>query len=230
MLPLRAAYKLATLLMHSLDTQLVATHVERSAVAATKAVPDILLYCLRYAYPYPLDDLFFLCSPPAIARMATLKGRPSSLTRFRLFVKRAARLAILVLVQALCFRILGRWTSYIASGLVMYTALGYKGTLVTIALTSVTSVTAGGVVTALVRVRALAREIMDPYLSRSKLDDKQRREWFRKHRYTVAAFTFPFYLAMQIPYLGCLAFGLAMASSPLLCTGIMHTADLYDGP
>ena len=59
MLPIRLAYRIATLFLHSLDKRLVAQQVEETALAAMRSVPEILLYCLRCKSRQTFSDVRF---------------------------------------------------------------------------------------------------------------------------------------------------------------------------
>ncbi|TPX30936.1 hypothetical protein SmJEL517_g05596 [Synchytrium microbalum] len=227
-LPIRFVYRITAFVVPSLDKTIVANHLEQTSVNAVKAIPELFVYFFRYIYPLPMDDLFFTSAPPVIARMATLQGRPSTWKRFRLFLKRSIKLGLLLILQTVIFQILGQYLSYLTFAYLTYTTFGLYGAVGTAALSLGTRIRAKDVVTTVLRMGALSREILDPYLCRSKMDDKQRRQWFHKHTFVIASFTLPFYLLMRYtPYIGSLFFGLAMASSSHLCADIMETTDLY---
>ncbi|KAJ3346749.1 hypothetical protein HDU83_002694 [Entophlyctis luteolus] len=85
----------------------------------------------------------------------------------------------------------------------------------------------GPVFRLLMELRALGRELVEPYLSRSKMTKAQKIEWLEKHDATISGFTVPLFVLLWIPFIGpALYFSLANACVARLCLEIFDPVDL----
>lgn len=72
--------------------------------------------------------------------------------------------------------------------------------------------------------RALTRELLEPYFSRIAFSDSQKREWFHDREGVLLGFGLAFYLALRLPLIGPLTYGIATASAAFLITKVEFTS------
>ncbi|CDM32077.1 unnamed protein product [Penicillium roqueforti FM164] len=68
--------------------------------------------------------------------------------------------------------------------------------------------------------RSLMRELLEPYFWRIKFTPDQKRRWFSDREGVLFGFAFAFTVALRIPYIGVLMYGVAEASTAYLVTKI----------
>jgi uncharacterized protein involved in cysteine biosynthesis len=68
--------------------------------------------------------------------------------------------------------------------------------------------------------RALTRELLEPYFARITYSDSQKREWFHDREGVLLGFGLAFYMAVRLPLIGPLAYGIATASAAFLLTKV----------
>lgn len=68
--------------------------------------------------------------------------------------------------------------------------------------------------------RSLMRELLEPYFSRIRFTDKQKRHWFRNREGVLFGFGLGFYVLVKVPLVGVLIYGIAEASTAYLLTKI----------
>ena len=68
--------------------------------------------------------------------------------------------------------------------------------------------------------RALTRELLEPYFARITFSDSQKREWFNEREGVLFGFGLAFYLAIRLPLIGPLVYGIATASAAFLITKV----------
>lgn len=61
--------------------------------------------------------------------------------------------------------------------------------------------------------RALTRELLEPYFARIHFTDSQKREWFHEREAVLFGFGLAFYLAIRLPLIGPLTYGIAEAAT-----------------
>lgn len=204
---------------------------------------------IRHAYPKPLDDLFMQSLAwsdkmyvdkhaqddktkqplrPLYYKSLSLYGRHSthSLGGFSKFVRRTAKrlligvivyvLSLLPLVGRFVFPAAGFYSLYRALGedLVLAAVVGGLGLLLFPKRTYVI------LVQGWLSSRALTRELLEPYFARISYSDSQKREWFHDREGVLLGFGLAFYLAVRLPLLGPLAYGIATASAAFLITKV----------
>jgi len=74
--------------------------------------------------------------------------------------------------------------------------------------------------------RALTRELLEPYFARIIFSDSQKREWFHERESVLLGFGLAFYLAVRLPLLGPLIYGIATASAAFLITKVQPSTCL----
>lgn len=88
----------------------------------------------------------------------------------------------------------------------------------------------------LFEMRALMRELLEPYFERIALDSKQKRKWFRRREDILLGFSIVAYAFSRIPFIGVIGFGVAQAASSYLLVKLgdpptqnMSAASLIEG-
>lgn len=76
--------------------------------------------------------------------------------------------------------------------------------------------------------RSLTRQLLLPYFARvgSGFTAEQKAKWYRQREGVLFGFSLPFFLLMRVPYVGVLAYGLAVASAAFLVSKITHSPPL----
>jgi uncharacterized protein involved in cysteine biosynthesis len=198
---------------------------------------------LRHLYPQPLDDLFMQSlnwtdrfylekhvqgdktnEPlrPLYYKTMSLYARNSSshsTLRFSKFIRRTVkRLALGILLWLLSLiPVIGKFVFPAAGFYSLYRAVGEDFMLAAIV---------GGVglllfpkrayvilVQGWLSSRALTRELLEPYFARITFTDTQKREWFHEREGVLLGFGLAFYLAVRLPLLGPLTYGIAEAAT-----------------
>jgi hypothetical protein len=211
---------------------------------------------IRHAYPKPLDDLFMQSLAwsdtmyvekhalddktkqplrPLYHKSLALYGRHPSHSSggFSKFVHRTAKrlligivlyiVSLLPVVGRFAFPAAGFYSLYRALGgdLVLAAAVGGVGFLLLPKHTYVI------LVQGWLSSRALIRELLEPYFARITYSDSQKREWFHDREGVLLGFGLAFYLAVRLPLIGPLAYGIASASAAFLLTKVSISNDKY---
>ncbi|KAJ3110025.1 hypothetical protein HDU96_006967 [Phlyctochytrium bullatum] len=202
-------------------------------------MPNAGLYFFRYIYPTPVDLVFFealktftgeIALPGPRARFCLRfarslenmpNGRGTYFARVVSYLRRyAKRLAILAFVWALSH-------VPVLRGLV---SISWRDIRVLEFPLRMEARSMGLWLWNIVAFRALGRELVEPYICRSKMDMFQRRQWFHHHEAIITGFTLPFYFLLEIPILGpALFFGLSQASAARLSLELFSDLDVVDG-
>jgi hypothetical protein len=205
---------------------------------------------LRHIYPKPLDDLFMKSLEwsdkiylekhshddktkhplrPIYSKTLSLYARNSSANSvkgFTLFLRRTAKrfvlgivlyfLSLVPVVGRLVFPTAGFYSLYRSLGedLLLAAVVGSVGLLLFPKRTFVI------LVHGWLGSRALTRELLEPYFSRIAFSDSQKREWFHDREGVLLGFGLAFYLAVRLPLIGPLAYGIATASAAFLITKV----------
>jgi hypothetical protein len=89
---------------------------------------------------------------------------------------------------------------------------------------------------ALFEMRALMRELLEPYFERVALNSKQRRKWFKRREDILLGYSAVAYALSRIPFLGVIGYGVAQAASSYLLVQLddpptldMSVTELIDG-
>ncbi|CAG8470066.1 2837_t:CDS:2 [Paraglomus occultum] len=64
--------------------------------------------------------------------------------------------------------------------------------------------------------RTLTREVLEPYFSRIKFGNEEKKEWFKEREGILLGFSIAFYPLIRLPLLGMFFFGIAQAAAALL--------------
>ena len=219
------------------------------------ALPFLIMTIIRHAYPKPLDDLFMQSlewsdkmyvkkhahddktkqplRPPYYKSLA-LYGRQATHSSGGLskFVRRTAKrlligvvlyiLSLVPFIGNFVFPAAGFYSLYRALGedLVLAAAVGGIGLLLFQKRTYVI------LVHGWLSSRALTRELLEPYFARITYSDSQKRAWFHDREGVLLGFGLCFYLAVRLPLIGPLAYGIATASAAFLITKVRMIIEL----
>lgn len=213
------------------------------------ALPFLIMTTLRHIYPQPLDELFMQSLEwtdriytekharddkstlrPLYHKTLSLYARsssPRSTQRFSKFVRRTIKRLLLGIVLLFLSLIPGIGKSvYPAAGFYsLYRALGEDLFLAAI-------VSGLGLLLFPKRVyiiliqgwlssRALTRELLEPYFARINFTDEEKREWFHEREVVLLGFGLAFYLAVRLPLIGPLIYGIATASAAYALTKVV---------
>ncbi|KAJ3101906.1 hypothetical protein HK100_004450 [Physocladia obscura] len=223
--------------------------------AVLVATPEAALYFIRYYYPAPMDKLFLDSLMAYTAdientnfRLKTSKQinkigsqfsvdqdqkKPEWSRNLFAFLHRFwYRLRILIGLWAFSFiPVVGFLAWPLATFIYVAEKVNY-GAAVGLFLLSLISPAAvkyvrGPVFRQLFELRALARELVEPYLSRSKMTKEQQSAWLVKNDAVITGFTVPLFVLLWIPFVGPVVyFTLANACAARLCLEIFDQADL----
>ena len=212
------------------------------------ALPFLIMTILRHIYPKPLDELFMQSLEwsdkmyidkhsqetnrkeplrPLYSKTLSLYARNSSsrtTQRFSKFVRRTVKRLFLGLVLYLLSMIprIGKLVFPAAGFYSLYRALGED--LIVAAIVAGFGLLLFPKRTYVILVqgwlssRALTRELLEPYFARITFSDSQKREWFYDREGVLLGFGLAFYLAVRIPLIGPLVYGIATASAAFLIT------------
>ncbi|KAJ3316259.1 hypothetical protein HDU76_001938 [Blyttiomyces sp. JEL0837] len=184
--------------------------------------PDAGLFFVRYIHPYPLDRLFFESMKTLTSELAL----PGTRARFSLRFARSLESAP------------GGRMKYMAWPSATFIFLGLKiGWTAAIWICGIGIVSPpwgryleGPMLRTLMSFRAMERELVEPYLCRSKMTHDKKKSWFYYHEPVIAGFTLPCAIMLSIPFLGpALYFGIAQAAAARLCLEFFDDIDLFEG-
>lgn len=212
------------------------------------ALPFLIMTILRHIYPTPLDNLFMESLEwsdkmytdkhshetnrkeplrPLYSKTLSLYARNSHTTqRFSKFVRRTLKRLLIGFVLYLLSMIpgIGKLVFPAAGFYSLYRALGEDLILAAIV---------GGfglllfpkriyviLIQGWLSTRALTRELLEPYFARINFSDSQKREWFNEREGVLFGFGLAFYLAIRLPLIGPLVYGIATASAAFLITKV----------
>jgi len=170
---------------------------------------------------------------PLYSKTLSLYARNPTTKRFSKFVRRTVKrlslglvlyiLSLIPLVGRLVFPAAGFYSLYRALGedVILAAVVGGVGLLVFPKRTYVV------LVQGWLSSRALTRELLEPYFARIIFSDSQKREWFYEREGVLFGFGLAFYLAVRLPLLGPLVYGIATASAAFLITKICNSSLPY---
>jgi hypothetical protein len=214
------------------------------------ALPFLIMTILRHRYPEPLDELFMKSLEwsdkmytdkhardtsgkdslrPLYSKALSLyacNASPDSTFGFSRFLRRTTKRLILGLVLYFLslIPVVGRFVLPAAGFYSLYRALGEDIILAAVigglGLLLFPKRTYIILVQGWLSSRALTRELLEPYFARISFSDSQKREWFREREGVLLGFGLAFYLAVKLPLLGPLIYGIATASAAFLITKV----------
>ncbi|CEI89559.1 hypothetical protein RMCBS344292_03911 [Rhizopus microsporus] len=195
------------------------------------AVPLLAILFMRYVYPKPLDELFmeslrFLDElhpnrPPYAAVLGNQKLKINYWAEMKEYIKRTWKkvrlglllflLSFLPIVGQFVFPLAGAYTSYKALGKTQSVAVGifffFLPRWATMKL-----------IRALIGMRSLTRELLEPYFVRMRMSHKEKRRWFSGRKDILFGFSAIAYIMVKTPIFGIIGYGIAQAASAYMLT------------
>ena len=201
--------------------------IETASDVAFKTDPKAI-YCVKFSKSQLLD----IETGRAARRCGCFCYRnPRGAAIHRLFLylarvgKRIVLLAFISLVSLL--PVVGRFAWPLATVHYIYSTLGMKTAIYfsfgSLLFPSLTGFLSGRPLSFLLKLRLFARELLEPYLSRSNLKQDERRHFIQQNTLLLCGFSLFFYLPMQIPIVGPFVFGFAEAAISVLFLQVVET-------
>ncbi|OZJ02337.1 hypothetical protein BZG36_04592 [Bifiguratus adelaidae] len=199
-------------------------------------VPLAGLMCMRYVYPKPLDDLFVNSLQFAdtqrqhasnelsyAARLQRTRYKVDAWANFQGFLRRTykrVRLGLAVLALSK-LPYVGSYVIPLASSYAVYKSLGpYLAVAIGAFSLVVPETYISQLMAALLGMRALTRELLDPYFVRMGMSSKQKAQWFRAREDTLFGFSAALYFFVRIPVVGVFCYAVAQAAAAHLLIAI----------
>ncbi|KAI8064367.1 hypothetical protein BC940DRAFT_306070 [Gongronella butleri] len=203
------------------------TNVHDTLHNTIAGLPFLLLLLMRYLYPKPLDQLFMTSlqfvdeyqdHPVSFAkRLAQQRIRSTWWRNMKDYLARSwvrwrwglllAVLSMLPLVGAFVFPAAGAYTTFRSLGKT-------QGILVGLCFLSLPSWMTKGLIRAGMEMRALMRELMEPYFVRMSMTHREKRRWFRGRQDTLFGFSLiAWILIAWLPFFNFLAYGVVQAAA-----------------
>ncbi|ORZ00652.1 hypothetical protein BCR43DRAFT_529564 [Syncephalastrum racemosum] len=200
---------------------------------AISALPFLALMFMRYAYPKPLDDLFMeslryvdTLNPdrkPYAASLAKRKYREEYWSNMKGYMKRLwknLRLGIIIYLLSL-LPVVGQFVFPAAGAYATFKSLGQtQGAVVGICFLFLPRAATFRLIRALIGMRALMRELLEPYFVRMSMSHKEKRKWFSGRKDILFGFSAIAYILIRIPILGFLGYGVAQAAAAYMLTTV----------
>ncbi|KAI9299555.1 hypothetical protein BJ944DRAFT_172218 [Cunninghamella echinulata] len=203
-------------------------------------VPVIALLFMRYVYPKPLDDLFIeslrYIDEPLTARQSSSdllnkekKEKKDKWLGMKLYIRRTwkkVRLGILVFLLSL-IPVVGKFVFPAVGAYSSFKALGRtQGIAVGICFFFLPQWATMKLVRALIGMRSLVRELLEPYFSRMKMTHKEKIKWFSGRKDIIFGFSAIAYLIIRIPYIGLINYGIAQCAVCYILTKVIDPVTL----
>ncbi|ORX48847.1 hypothetical protein DM01DRAFT_1385402 [Hesseltinella vesiculosa] len=247
-IPLKAM-RIALLVWTSKDVQKLEgwlDQMHKAVLDLVSFVPVVALLFLRHVYPKPLDELFmeslryvdelenngntsyvFALVPterekkkvgPTKQRswqnLAASGQRVWKKVRFALLV---FALSLLPIVGPHVYPLVGAYTTYKTLG-------NTQGVAVGICFFLLPRWATVRLIRALIGMRALMRELLEPYFSRRRLTHQEKLKWFSGRKDVLFGFSAIAYLMMRVPFVGFVGYGVAQAASAYMLTRVIEPA------
>ncbi|KAJ8653948.1 hypothetical protein O0I10_010397 [Lichtheimia ornata] len=215
----------------SLATEKFLGQVESKLQDVITALPFLALLFMRYAYPKPLDELFmeslrYIDSlhpdrPPYASALAKRKYREEYWANMKGYFKRMGKnvklglaiylLSLLPIVGPYVFPAAGAYTTFRSLGQT-------QGAVVGVCFLFMPRWATISLIRALIGMRALMRELLEPYFARMSMSHKEKRRWFSGRKDVLFGFSAIAYILTRIPIFGLVGFGIAQAASAYMLT------------
>ncbi|KAG2184669.1 hypothetical protein INT43_000582 [Umbelopsis isabellina] len=212
------------------------------------SLPFVGLLFMRYLYPKPIDQLFMESlryvdtqSPkqpyaPALAGRSFRIDYWANLRQYLWRSFKKARIGIVVYLLSL-MPLIGRFILPAAGAYTVYRSLGRNQAIVVgVCFLLLPQPITKTIMRALFEMRALMRELLEPYFERVALNSKQRRKWFKRREDILLGYSAVAYALSRIPFLGVIGYGVAQAASSYLLVQLddpptldMSVTELIDG-
>ncbi|KAG2220138.1 hypothetical protein INT45_006166, partial [Circinella minor] len=207
--------------------------VNRNIGEMMSSLPFLVLLFMRYLYPKPLDDLFmeslrFIDSqhperPPYASSLSKRRYRKEYWNNMKGYMKRSwknLRLGIVILLLSR-LPIVGQFVFPAAGAYTTFKSLGQtQGAVVGICFLFLPRWMTISLIKALIGMRAMMRELLEPYFVRMGLSHKEKRRWFSGRKDILFGFSAIAYILTRIPVVGFVGFGVAQAAAAYMLTTV----------
>ncbi|KAF7721654.1 hypothetical protein EC973_004330 [Apophysomyces ossiformis] len=199
--------------------------------------PFMALLFMRYAYPKPLDDIFMeslrfvdRCHPgrppyaEVLSRERFRNNYWKSADDFSKGVRAKVRLFVLGVFVLLASGLpkVGPLVLPIAGAYASFHSLGNKqGIVIGACFFFISHHTAMKLLHALVVMRALMRQMFDPYFARMDMNRIDRRRWLQRRKELLFAFSALTYFLTHIPYIAFIGYGISQATAAYMLTTVV---------
>ncbi|KAI7880998.1 hypothetical protein K492DRAFT_230428 [Lichtheimia hyalospora FSU 10163] len=215
----------------NLATDKLLGQVESKLQDVITALPFLALLFMRYAYPKPLDELFmeslrYIDSlhpdrPPYASALAKRKYREEYWANMKGYFKRMGKnvkLGLAIYLLSL-LPIIGPYVFPAAGAYTTFRSLGQtQGAVVGVCFLFMPRWATISLIRALIGMRALMRELLEPYFVRMSMSHKEKRRWFSGRKDVLFGFSAIAYILTRIPVFGLVGFGIAQAASAYMLT------------
>ncbi|KAI9495754.1 hypothetical protein BDB00DRAFT_742435, partial [Zychaea mexicana] len=205
--------------------------VNRNLGDLVSSLPFLVLLFMRYLYPKPLDDLFmeslrYMDSlhperPAYASNLSKRRYRKEYWTNMKGYMKRSwknLRLGILIFLLSR-LPIVGQFVFPAAGAYATFRSLGQtQGAVVGVCFLFLPRSATIALIRALIGMRALMRELLEPYFVRMSMSHKEKRRWFSGRKDVLFGFSAIAYILTRIPVVGFVGFGVAQAASAYMLT------------
>ncbi|KAI8064660.1 hypothetical protein BC940DRAFT_92954 [Gongronella butleri] len=224
--------------------------VHRSIFELIAYVPVIALFFLRYLYPKPLDDLFmesllyvdeinvsngqssgksFYAAATSDHNMTNRNKHAKqqywqNMRRYMMRTWKKARLGLLIYALSM-LPVIGKFMFPLAGAYTTYQALGKtQGIAVGICFIFLPRWATMQLIRALIGMRALMRELLEPYFARQHFTHQDKLRWFSGRKDVLFGFSAIAYLIIRVPFVGFIGYGIAQASAAYMLTRVIDPA------
>ncbi|KAG0174699.1 hypothetical protein DFQ30_003169 [Apophysomyces sp. BC1015] len=207
------------------------TSISRVTHDLMTSAPFLALLFMRYLYPKPLDDLFveslrFIDSkhperPPYASSLTQRKYRQeywSNMKDYTMRTWRKLRLGVLLYLLSL-IPMVGPFVFPAAGAYATFKALGKtQGIVAGICFLLLPRWTGIALIRGLISMRALMRELLEPYFVRMNMDHTEKRKWFSARKDILFGFSAVVYIMIRLPIIGFINYGIAQAAAAYILT------------
>ncbi|KAI8340483.1 hypothetical protein BC941DRAFT_467654 [Chlamydoabsidia padenii] len=203
-------------------------------------VPVLALMFMRYVYPAPLDDLFMetlryidqvnqhshLTYAGAMAKRSYRKEYWPNMKSYIHRTWKRLRLGVLILMLSLLPTV-GRFVVPLAGAYATWQSLGDTQALaVGLCFLVLPRWTTLRLIRALMGMRTLMRELLEPYFVRMGMTHSQKKRWFYGRKNVLLGFSAIAYLLIRIPYFGFVGYGVAQAAAAYMLTTVVSLDEI----
>ncbi|ORZ17638.1 hypothetical protein BCR42DRAFT_490357 [Absidia repens] len=213
-------------------------------------VPVLALLFIRNAYRKPLDDLFMetihyiddigkkkhdkeeatTYTMALVQRSAMYSNKKKevwpSMKSFVLRTWKKVRLGLVIFLLSL-LPVVGRFVFPAAGAYTTFKSLGNtQGIAVGICFVFLPRWATMMLVRALIGMRTLMRELLEPYFARMHMSHKEKLRWFSGRKDVLFGFSAIAYLLIRVPFFGFVGYGVAQAAAGYMLTTVVSVDDI----
>ncbi|KAI9244798.1 hypothetical protein BY458DRAFT_560910 [Sporodiniella umbellata] len=223
---------------HSIFKRDESSHIEDLLVSIQEfvrelmaSVPLLAILFMRYVYPKPLDELFMESlryidqehpeRTPYASALSSQKPKINYWYEMQQYIKRTWKksriglllflLSFLPIVGSFVFPLAGAYTSYKALGKTQGIAVG-------ICFFFLPRWATMKLVRALIGMRSLMRELLEPYFIRMRMTHREKQKWFSGRKDVLFSFSAIAYVMVRAPIVGIVGYGLVQAAAAYMLT------------